>query len=62
VVFDNAKIKRFVPGYAARTTFAEGIARSIAWYDALPARQVVNEEMDRRIDRVIAAQRRALEG
>ena len=62
VVFDNAKIKRFVPGFRARTSFAEGIARSLAWFDADPARRVVNEEVDRRIDRLIAAQLRAREG
>jgi nucleoside-diphosphate-sugar epimerase len=62
VVFDNSKIKRFVPEYRTRVSFAEGMARSIAWYDADAARRVVNEETNRRIDRVIAAQRRALEG
>ena len=62
VVFDNAKIRRFVPGYQARVSFAEGMARSIAWYDADPSRRTVNEETNRRIDRVISAQRRALEG
>jgi hypothetical protein len=35
------------------------MARSIAWFDADPARRIVNEESDRRIERVIAAQRRA---
>ena len=59
VVFDNAKIRRFVPEYRPRVSFAEGMARSIAWFDADPARRTVNEESDRRIDRVIAAQRRA---
>jgi nucleoside-diphosphate-sugar epimerase len=59
VVFDNSKIRRFVPEYRARVSFAEGIARSIAWFDADPARRVVNQEADRRTDRVIAAQRRA---
>jgi nucleoside-diphosphate-sugar epimerase len=62
VVFDNAKIRRFVPGFRPRVSFAEGMARSIAWFDADPARRVVTEEMDSRIDRVIAAQRRAEEG
>ena len=62
VVFDNSKIKRFVPEYRARVSFAQGMARSVAWYDADPARRVVNEETNRRLDRVIAAQRRALEG
>ena len=60
VVFDNSKIKRFVPGYEARTTFAEGMARSVAWYDADPARRTVSAEANARIDRVIEAQRRAL--
>jgi len=59
VVFDNAKIRRFVPEFQARTTFAQGMARSIAWFDADPARRTVNEEMNQRIDRVIEAQRRA---
>jgi nucleoside-diphosphate-sugar epimerase len=62
VVFDNAKIKRLVPGYVARIPFAEGIARSIAWYDADPSRRVVSAETNQRLDRVIAAQRRAFEG
>jgi len=62
VVFDNAKIRRFVPEFRARTTFAEGMARSIAWFDADPARRTVNEETNLRIDRVIAAQARAAGG
>lgn len=62
VVFDNAKIRRFVPAYRPRVSFAEGMARSIAWFDADPARRVVDAEADRRIDRLIAAQRRAEEG
>ena len=62
VVFDNAKIRRFVPDFRTRTSFAEGMARSVAWYDADPARRVVSDKANRMIDRVIAAQRRALEG
>jgi nucleoside-diphosphate-sugar epimerase len=59
VVFDNAKIRRFVPTYRPRVTFAEGMRRSLAWYDADAGRRVVSEESDRRIERVIAAQARA---
>ena len=62
VVFDNAKIRRFVPAYRPRVTFAEGMARSIAWLDADPVHRVVNEETNRRIERVIAAQARAADG
>jgi nucleoside-diphosphate-sugar epimerase len=62
VVFDNAKIKRAVPGYSARVSFASGIARSIAWYDADPARRVTSPKANEMIDRVIVAQRRAYGG
>jgi nucleoside-diphosphate-sugar epimerase len=61
VVFDNAKIRRFVPAYRPQVSFAEGMKRSVAWFDGDPARRVVNAEQGRRIDRVIAAQRLALE-
>ena len=36
VVFDNTKIRRFVPAYRPRVSFAEGMARSVAWFDARP--------------------------
>jgi nucleoside-diphosphate-sugar epimerase len=55
VVFDNAKIKRFVPGYCATMSFAEGIRRTIAWFDADPARQEIDEEANARWDKLIAA-------
>jgi hypothetical protein len=59
VAFDNAKIKRFVSGYRARVGFAEGMARSVAWYDADPDRRTVSAAANAKIDRVIAAQRKA---
>ncbi|HEY6552853.1 MAG TPA: NAD-dependent epimerase/dehydratase family protein, partial [Vicinamibacteria bacterium] len=61
-VFDNGKIKRFVPEFATRTLFADGMTRSVAWFDADPSRQIVSEKANAMIDRVIAAQRRAFEG
>jgi len=54
VVFDNSKIKRLVPDYRPRVSFAEGIARSIAWHDADPARKVINEEVNRMMDDLAA--------
>ena len=39
-LFDNSKIRRFVPGFVATTRYREGIARTIAWYDADPSRRV----------------------
>ncbi|TCL57889.1 nucleoside-diphosphate-sugar epimerase [Hydrogenispora ethanolica] len=55
VVFDNSKIKRFVPGFAATVPFAAGVKRSIAWFEAHPEYCVVDEEWNRLIDKIIAA-------
>jgi len=52
-VFDNAKIKRFVPGWEAEVPFAEGIARSLAWFEADPARKAIDEGWSERLDRVV---------
>lgn len=54
-VFDNTKIKRFVPGFAAKTPFAQGIRRTIAWYDANPSQKVIDEATNQRWDKLIAA-------
>lgn len=55
VVFDNSKIKRFVPGYCATTPFSEGIRRTIAWFDADPTRQVIDHDANARWDKLLAA-------
>jgi len=55
LVFDNAKIKRFAPGVEADVPFAEGVARSLAWFDADPARKVVDEERNALLDRIVDA-------
>jgi hypothetical protein len=59
-VFDTTKIKRFVPDFRATTPFAEGIRRTVAWFDADPARQQVDAAMDVRWDRLIAAYEQGL--
>jgi nucleoside-diphosphate-sugar epimerase len=61
-VFDTSKIKRFVPDSRATTPYSEGIRRTIAWFDADPARQLVDAEMDARWDRLIDAYERGLAG
>ncbi len=52
-VFDNAKIKRFVPDFDCRKTFRQGIAESVAWFRADPARMTVNPKNDAIFDEVI---------
>lgn len=53
VVFDNTKIKRFVPGFCAKVPFAQGIQRTIDWFDADPRRKVIDTDMDAAWDKLI---------
>jgi len=55
VIFDNTKIKTFVPDYIATIPFHEGIRRTLAWYDADPARKRVDPAMTATIERILAA-------
>lgn len=55
VIFDNTKIKRLVPDFAATIPFHQGAAEMVAWHDADPARQVVDEGMERLLDRIVEA-------
>jgi nucleoside-diphosphate-sugar epimerase len=60
-VFDNTKIKAFVPGWQARIPWREGIRRTIAWYEADPARRVINAGNNAFLDRCISAMTAAYE-
>ncbi|NMB90723.1 MAG: SDR family oxidoreductase [Chloroflexi bacterium] len=53
--FDNSKIKRFVPDFQATVPFSEGARRMLAWFDADPARRVVNQELNQIFDRILSA-------
>jgi hypothetical protein len=55
MIFDNTKIKRAVPGFTAAIPFSRGAEEMLAWFDADPARRVVNEKLDRLMDSMIAA-------
>jgi nucleoside-diphosphate-sugar epimerase len=58
VVFDNSKIKRFVPGYCATVPFGQGIRRTIEWFDADPARKQIDSEANAKWDKLIEAYER----
>ena len=60
-LFDNSKIRRVVPGFEATTRYRDGIARTIAWYDAEPSRKVVDAEACASWDRLIGAYGRGLD-
>jgi nucleoside-diphosphate-sugar epimerase len=53
VIFDNTKIKRFVPGFTCTIPFREGIKKTIQWYDADPSRKVIDEWSNKLMDEVL---------
>jgi nucleoside-diphosphate-sugar epimerase len=54
-IFDNSKIKAFVPGFQAAIPFREGIRRTLAWFEADKNRQRVDEAVNAELDRILAA-------
>jgi nucleoside-diphosphate-sugar epimerase len=59
-IFDNAKLRSLVPDFVARVPFADGIAETVTWFDADPARQDVDAEANALWDRIAAVYSRAL--
>lgn len=54
-VFDNAKIKKYVPDFRAIIPFKDGIKQTLAWFDANPERKIINTETNNMIDKIINA-------
>jgi len=59
VVFDNSKIKHFVPEFDCKVSWAEGIRHTLNWFEDDPSRQTVDEEDNRLWDRIITAYEKA---
>lgn len=55
MIFDNSKVKRLAPDFSCTIPFSRGAKEIAAWYGADPARQVVDERLDRLMERIIAA-------
>ena len=53
VIFDNTKIKTFVPSFKATIPFAIGIKRTLKWLDENPDRKFINPESTEKIERVL---------
>jgi len=56
VIFDNSKIKRFVPGFQANIPFAEGILSTLEWFEAEPSRKLISAESNAFIDSLIRSE------
>jgi hypothetical protein len=54
-VFDNSKIKRLVPEFTCKVDWSDGLQRALAWFDAHPAYQTLDNELDRIWDTIIDA-------
>ncbi|GHU97543.1 hypothetical protein FACS189483_03820 [Spirochaetia bacterium] len=60
VVFDNAKLKRLVPGYAAVIRMDQGIRATVEYVLAHPELQKEDPEFDAWCDRIIAVREKAI--
>ena len=54
-VFDNSKLKRFVPGFQCEKPFRTGVRESIAWLRENPSQQNLNPQVDKWCEEVISA-------
>jgi len=57
VVFDNAKVKAFVPGWQATTSWATGAREVVEWYDAEASRREVDPAAEAAFERLLAGAR-----
>jgi nucleoside-diphosphate-sugar epimerase len=55
VVFDNTKIKTWVPTFRCEIPFREGIRRTVAQFEADPSRQRIDDAVNRDLDHILAA-------
>ncbi|CAD5277323.1 MULTISPECIES: SDR family oxidoreductase [unclassified Imperialibacter] len=52
-VFDNTKIKTFVPAFKATIPFHQGIRRTLAWLEGDASRKVINPDTEKELDKLI---------
>lgn len=57
-VFDNQKIKRFVPGFECQKSILQAITESVNWYLEDSTRQIIDPVADHTIDKLIVSWRR----
>lgn len=55
VIFDNSKIKRFVSDYACEVKWKDGLQRSLAWFEAHPEFQSIDDDALRQWDQIFQA-------
>jgi hypothetical protein len=59
-VFDNSKIKTLLPDFRCTVPWFEGVRRAIAWFEADPMRQTIDDRLNRIWDRILSDYDQAL--
>ena len=52
-IFDNSKLKSFVPEFKATIPFAVGVRKTLAWFNEDESRKVIVPEVNETMDRII---------
>ncbi|MDZ7317332.1 MAG: SDR family oxidoreductase [candidate division KSB1 bacterium] len=60
MIFDNRKIRRFVPEFRCEIPFREGAKEIIAWYDQHPEFQKIDENYQQLSERLVSIVRRVM--
>jgi nucleoside-diphosphate-sugar epimerase len=55
VIFDNSKIRAFVPGFRAMVAFRDGIRQTLDWFAADEGRRRVDEAVNAEIESILSS-------
>ena len=55
LVFDNSKLRRLVPDFNPTTAFHAGAREIVAWFDADPSRQQVDQKLNATIEKLLGS-------
>ena len=61
-VFDNSKIKNLVPDFNCTVPWSEGMRRTLAWFEADPSHQTIDERLNNIWDKILAEYGKAFPG
>lgn len=57
-IFDNSKIKRFVPEFQANIRFKEGIKKTVSWFESKKERMIMNPDQNELMETIIQSYNR----
>ncbi len=60
-IFDNTKIKTFVPSFKATIPFNRGIEKTVDFFNEHPERKIINPEVNSTMDKIIDAWRKKIQ-